>query len=81
MEFSLSRTISDEIEDIKVNDKKYKIRKGKVKKSFSNKFIDTLFIEINSLEELIEFQKDYGEIIITHNREDRTIKEIEIYDI
>ena len=37
------------------------------------------FIEINSLEELMEFQKDYGDIVIT-DEVGGEMKEIEIYD-
>ena len=38
------------------------------------------FIEINSLEELMKFQKVQGDIIIKKCWENSSIKEIEIYD-
>lgn len=39
-----------------------------------------IFIEINSLEDFIEFQNTYGEIIIHNTKHNNAVKEIEIYD-
>lgn len=87
MKFVLSRTSTHakEIRDIKVDNnkvdnKKYKVTEGQVYFRYVRKYIDRLFIEINSLEELMEFQKDYGTIIIMNNIYDGEVKEIEIYD-
>lgn len=79
MKFVLSRTSAGDVGDIKVDDKKYKIIKVKRYLRWIDKYVDKLFIEINSLEELMEFQKDYGNIVITDELGGE-IKEIEIYD-
>ena len=77
MEFVLSRTSSG---DVNVDDKKYKVTKTQEYDEWLEKYIDKYFIEINSLEELMEFQKGYGKIIIMDNRYGGEMKEIEIYD-
>lgn len=79
MKFVLSRTSAGDVGDIEVDDKKYKIIKVKRYLRWIDKYVDKLFIEINSLEELMEFQKDYGDIVITDEL-DGEMKEIEIYD-
>lgn len=79
MKFVLSRTSAGDVGDIKVDDKKYKIIKVKRYLRWIDKYVDKLFIEINSLEELMEFQKDYGDIVITDELSGE-MKEIEIYD-
>lgn len=38
------------------------------------------FIDINSLEELIDFKKKYGQIVIENSYENPNITQIEIYD-
>lgn len=77
MKFVLSRTSSG---DVNVDDKKYKVTKTQEYDEWLEKYIDKYFIEINSLEELMEFQKGYGKIIIMDNRYGGEMKEIEIYD-
>lgn len=77
MKFVLSRTSSG---DVNVDDKKYKVTKTEEYDEWLEEYIDKYFIEINSLEELMEFQKDYGKIIIMDNRYGGEMKEIEIYD-
>lgn len=77
MKFVLSRTSAG---DINVDDKKYKVTKTQEYDEWLEKYIDKYFIEINSLEELMEFQKGYGKIIIMDNRYGGKMKEIEIYD-
>lgn len=77
MEFVLSRTSSG---DVNVDDKKYKVTKTQEYDEWLEEYIDKYFIEINSLEELMEFQKGYGKIIIMDNRYGGEMKEIEIYD-
>ena len=47
------------------------------KETFDDNEIDWI-IEINSLDELIQFSEKYGELIITGNY--KGLKEIEIYD-
>lgn len=79
MKFVLSRTSAEDVGDIKIDDKKYKIIKVKRYLRWIDKYVDKLFIEINSLEELMEFQKDYGDIVIT-DESGGEMKEIEIYD-
>lgn len=79
MKFVLSRTSAGDVGDIEVDDKKYKIIKVKRYLRWIDKYVDKLFIEINSLEELMEFQKDYGDIVIT-DEFGGEMKEIEIYD-
>ena len=79
MKFVLSRTSAGNVGDIKVDDKKYKIIKVKRYLRWIDKYVDKLFIEINSLEELMEFQKDYGDVVITDELCGE-MKEIEIYD-
>lgn len=77
MKFVLSRTSAG---DVNVDDKKYKVTKTQEYDEWLEKYIDKYFIEINSLEELMEFQKGYGKIIIMDNRYGGKMKEIEIYD-
>ena len=77
MKFVLSRTSSG---DVNVDDNKYKVTKTQEYDEWLEKYIDKYFIEINSLEELMEFQKGYGKIIIMDNRYGGEMKEIEIYD-
>lgn len=80
MKFVLSRTSSSSTDFIWVDVKKYKVIKEQVYDKWFEEYTDKYFIEINSLEELMEFQKDYGDIVITENMRYGEMKEIEIYD-
>ena len=87
MEFVLSRTSayrSDNVDELKIDDKKYKVKIKKIvyKNKKEDMHFDVIVIEINSLEELMEFQKDYGDIVILDYDYDydKNLKEIEIYD-
>ena len=85
MEFVLSRTSAyrtDNIDALKIDDKKYKVKIKKIvyKDEKMDMHFDVIVIEINSLEELMEFQKDYGDIVILDYDYDKNMKEIEIYD-
>lgn len=75
---------NDEILDlIKVDRTKYKLCVKKCEYVLVNKMHYTkkgVFIEINNIDELLELEKDYGEIIITSSTLNKDIKVIEIYD-
>ena len=83
MEFIVSRTSKFDIKnesDLGIDINKYKPVK-RIIKTKNMMYPRTYYtININSLEELIEFQKKYGEIIITSNMWNKRYKEIEIYD-
>lgn len=55
----------------------HRIVKGKIMRDFEE---TGWFIEINSLEELLEFQKKYGDLVLQHSMWNEEIPEIEIYD-
>ena len=80
MKFILTRTSAIRNEDVKVDNKKYNIKKIQVDSNKSYGLFVELLIEINSLEELMELQKDYGDIIIKDYFYNKNLKEIEIYD-
>lgn len=84
MEFVLSRTSAyrtDNVDELKIDDKKYKVKTKEIVYRMNMHF-NVIIIEINSLEELMEFQKDYGDIVILDYDYDydKNLKEIEIYD-
>lgn len=45
-----------------------------------NEIYDSCIIEINSLDELLKLNKDFGEIILTPNVDANALSSIEIYD-
>lgn len=53
--------------------------KGRIQRDFPNE-LKGWFIEINTLEELIDFFAQNGRIVIINHRENKNIIEIEIYD-
>lgn len=55
----------------------HRIEDGHIKRDIED---EDWFIEVNTLEDLIEFQEKYGDIIIQKSWDNDTIKEIEIYD-
>lgn len=79
MKFKVTRTSiwNDEISPCKeanrINERGY------IQREFPNDSIGW-FIEINSLEELMNFKNRYGDIVITNCWENQNITEIEIYD-
>lgn len=46
----------------------------------SDKYIKCWYVDINSLQELLDFEKKYGDIIITTSLFDNKTPVIEIYD-
>lgn len=83
MKFVLSRTSTTDSSKINVDDKKYKIKtKRLTRKGFFDieNVKDDVNIIIKSLEELMEWQKDYLDLIIMNNYDNENLKEIEIYD-
>jgi len=52
---------------------------GYIQRTFSN-YVTDWFIENNSLEELMDFNKKYGSIIMEESHDSPNITEIEIYD-
>lgn len=58
----------------------HKTSKGRIQREFPNG-VEGRFIEINSIEELLEFKKKVGnELIITSSLNNESIPAIEIYD-
>lgn len=58
----------------------HKASKGRIQREFPNE-VEGHFIEINSIEELLEFQKKVGsELIITSAFDNESIPAIEIYN-
>lgn len=58
----------------------HKTSKGRIKRDFPNG-AEGYFIEINSIEELLELQKEVrSELIITYATDNESIPAIEIYD-
>lgn len=49
-------------------------------KIYNKSTVDVWFVEINTLEELIKFYEEYGDIIITDCLWNKSYTEIEIYD-
>lgn len=78
MEFIL-RKASDWDFDGEGIDKKFNPKIKEYKNNYEN-ILKGCFIEINTLEELMEFYEMYGQIIIQSHCLNKKIKEIFIYD-
>ena len=83
MKFIVYRTSSnfnmEDLTELNINITKYNVSIETIIDRFGNKCKNAI-IEINTLEDLIELNNDYGAIIIHMPYFNKEFKEIEIYD-